>query len=171
MNTTDKPRADAILKNLPEPRQAEIASFATNNTISDTLSWLEESGIQISNCALSRFLSWHRLKQQLIRNDSALLTVIEEAAKQNPVLDAEKLYETGCVFFAGSAIEKQDPRAWYLIQLLAFRKAHSQLEYAKYRDNVEARKAAIQRELDSAKDSGGITPETLAKIERELNLC
>jgi hypothetical protein len=171
MNPTEKPRSDSILKTLPEDRQSEIVSFATNNTIPDTLSWLEEAGIQISNCALSRFLSYHRLKEQIARNECAILTVIEGVSKKNPALDTETVYESAHIFFAGAALERQDPRAWYLMQQLSLHRAQSKLEAAKYHDNVEARKAAIQRELDLANDSGGITPETLAKIERELNLC
>jgi hypothetical protein len=171
MTPTDKPRADALLKTLPEERQTAIADYAVGNTLADTVCWLQESGIETNTCSVSQFLSWYRLKQQVTRNESAVLTLLAELAKQDPSLSAERLYETGHLFFAGSALEKQDPRAWYLIQQIALRKAHSQLESAKYHDNVEARKAAIQRELDAAKNTGGISPETLKKIERELNLC
>jgi hypothetical protein len=45
-----------------------------------------------------------------------------------------------------------------------------ELSEQKYRDLVNEKRAAIERELNSAKTSGGITPETLEKIERELKL-
>ena len=44
------------------------------------------------------------------------------------------------------------------------------LAETKYRDQVAAQKAALERELNAAKNEGGLSPETLAKIERELNL-
>jgi hypothetical protein len=40
----------------------------------------------------------------------------------------------------------------------------------KYRDQVAAQKAAIERELAAAKEGGGIRPETLERLERQLRL-
>ena len=45
-----------------------------------------------------------------------------------------------------------------------------ELAEAKYRDQVEAQKAALEREINAAKIEGGLSPETLENIERELNL-
>jgi hypothetical protein len=45
-----------------------------------------------------------------------------------------------------------------------------ELNEQKYRDQVAAQKAAIERELNAAKDSGGISPQTLERVERELKL-
>jgi hypothetical protein len=36
---------------------------------------------------------------------------------------------------------------------------------------LKAKKEAIERELEIAKELGGLTPETVKKIEKELNLC
>jgi len=44
------------------------------------------------------------------------------------------------------------------------------LAFEKYKEDLSERKSRIQKELDKAKRRGGIRPETLAKIERELNL-
>jgi len=44
------------------------------------------------------------------------------------------------------------------------------LEYARYRDQVAERKAAIEAEIASAKTGGGLTQDTLERIERELKL-
>lgn len=48
--------------------------------------------------------------------------------------------------------------------------AKAALDIEKFRDNVRQRKEAIARELGAAKKSGGITKETIEKIERELKL-
>jgi hypothetical protein len=45
-----------------------------------------------------------------------------------------------------------------------------ELAETKYRDQVAAQKAALERQVHAAKNEGGLSPETLAKIERELNL-
>jgi hypothetical protein len=45
-----------------------------------------------------------------------------------------------------------------------------ELAEERYRAQVEAEKAANQRELEAANSEGGLSPETLEKIERELRL-
>jgi hypothetical protein len=50
------------------------------------------------------------------------------------------------------------------------KRKESELAEEKYRAQVEAQKAAMQRELEAAKSEGGLSPETLEKIERELRL-
>jgi len=50
------------------------------------------------------------------------------------------------------------------------RRKERELAEEKYRAQVAAQKAAIQRELEAAKADGGLSPETLDKIERELRL-
>jgi hypothetical protein len=167
----EKPRPDSRLKILPDDKQAEIAEFAVTNTLADTVSWLQEQGIQTSPGALSTFLSWHRLKQQLSRNESTVETLLADLANRDSAVTAERLFETGHIFFSGSALEKQDARAWFMCQQIALSRARHRLDATKYHDLLEARKAAIKRELDSARKTGGISPETFEKIERELNLC
>jgi chorismate mutase len=45
-----------------------------------------------------------------------------------------------------------------------------ELAEQKYRDQVEAQKAAIEREINAAKTEGGLSLETIERIERELKL-
>ena len=44
------------------------------------------------------------------------------------------------------------------------------LELEKFQEHVRTQKEAIARELKQANDSGGISPETMTRIERELKL-
>ena len=57
-----------------------------------------------------------------------------------------------------------------MAQKLALRRAQLQLETQKHLDTLKAQKEAIERELEIAKESGGLTPETIKKIEQELKL-
>jgi len=170
MTPTDKPRADSKLKTLPDERQAEIVDYARDHTITETVTWLSANGVQTSRAALSPFLSWYHMKSQLTQNQSAVQEVLATLTEQNPAITPEQLNEIGHKFFTALALEKRDPRAWYLSQQIACRKAEIQLEFQKYSDQVQARKEAIQRQLDAAKSAGGLSPETIEKIEHELNL-
>jgi len=170
MDTTEKPRADAKLKTLPEARQADIAEYSHNHTLAETVTWLNANGVDVSACALSRFLAWYRLHQQMARNELVVQELLGKLAEQNPDLTSNRVAELGQVFFAALALEKQDPKAWYLAQQISLRRAQFQLAFQKYHDQVQDRKEAIQRQLDAAKSNGGLSPETIDKIERELNL-
>jgi len=169
MDLAEKPRADAKLKTLPDDRQDDIAEYARDHTLADTVLWLGSSGIQVSSSTLSAFLSWYQVRAQLTQNNSAVHEVLTQIAKQDPEMTVERITELGQKFFIGLAIEKRDPRAWFLVQQIACRQAELQLELQRYRDLIQTRKEAIQRTLDAAK-SGGLTPETIEKIEHELNL-
>ena len=170
MNPTDKPRADAKIKTLPEERQADIADYARDHTLAETITWLATNGVQISSGPLSDFLSWYHLRRQLDQNHSAVQQIIAALKEQDSLITPEQLNEIGQKFFVSLAMEKRDPRSWYLAQQIACRKSEIQLDFQKYRDQLQARKEAIQRELDTAKSNGGLSPETIEKIEHELNL-
>jgi hypothetical protein len=53
---------------------------------------------------------------------------------------------------------------------LGEKRAERELAEQKYRDQVAERKRVIEAELGKAKGSGGVTAETLEKIEAELKL-
>src|SRR5437773_6794122 len=99
MNTTDKPRADAKLKTLPEERQADIADYARDHTLADTVTWLAANGVQTSSGPLSIFLSWYHLKHQLNQNQSAVQEILTALSEQDPAITSERLNEIGQKFF------------------------------------------------------------------------
>ncbi len=170
MNTADKPRSDSKLKTLPEARQADIAAYAVDHSHPQVVEWLSAQGIDTSASAVSQFLAWYKAIQQLHRNESAVRELLRDFAQNNPQISPERLEQAGTYFFTSMAVERQDPKIWYLAQQTACLKAKLELDLQKYRDQVQARKDAIQNELDAAKDKGGLSTETIERIERELNL-
>jgi hypothetical protein len=73
-----KPRADAKLKTLPEERQDEIVEYAADHSLAETLQWLDAAGLETSNSALGRFLSWHRFMQQLARSQCVIYVLLTD---------------------------------------------------------------------------------------------
>ena len=163
MNSIDKPRSDSKLKTLPEDRQFEIAEFALNHSLSQTVDWLKASGLDTNSASLSQFLAWYRVRQQTAKNESTVLQLLAEAAERNPDLTPERIYELGQMFFSGLALTQQDARAWCLTQRTGLSKARVELAIQKYRDQKAA--------TEVPEDRGGLTPETIDKIEKELRLC
>jgi hypothetical protein len=170
MNRVRKTRADAKLKALPEERQAEIVEYALTHTQVNTCEWLRQGGLSVNIKTLREFLCFQQIQQQMALNECTVKTMIGELAKKQPTQTPEQLEQIGQAFFTKMAMEQKDQRGWFLTQELALKKGKLELDWQKYRDQVEERRAAMERTLQAAKSSGGLTPETLEKIERELKL-
>ena len=119
----NKPRANAKLKTLPDQQQADIAQFARNHTLAQTVRWLHEAGVATSTSAVSQFLRWYVHRQELARNEQALRNAIVDLVRNGVAPTAETLSQIGNAIFAGAALEKQDPRAWFMSQQIYLRKA------------------------------------------------
>ncbi len=110
----------------------------------------------------SRFLIWYRLRDQRAQNDIVTQELLAQAAERNPELTPERLQEIGCMFFSGLALANQDPKTWFQAQRIALLKARMDLAAEKYHDQKQA--------LQPSETPGGLRPETIEKIERELHL-
>lgn len=164
METDVKVRADAKLKTLPEERQAEIAEFAAKHTLAETVIWLRSLGIEVSHTAVSRFLTWHRLKEQMDRNEVVVQEMLAKLSEEKPELTQEEMSALGQVFFLGLALEKQDPRGWHMAQRTGIWKAQLQFEMRKYQDTCELARAEVARLKDP--DHKPSQEETLAIVNR-----
>lgn len=107
-----KPNSNAKLKTLPEERQDAIAEYALDHSLTDTVKWLREDGLQTSSAALSEFLSWYRLREQLTHNESTVKEMLEELKASSPDISQEQLDQAGQLFFSALAIEQQDSLTW-----------------------------------------------------------
>jgi len=152
-----KPRSDSKLKTLPEERQAEIADFAQSHSLAETRDWLHKGGVDCSISSLSQFLSWFRITEQLARNRATVQTLLEEVSKQDSSVAAARIDELGHLFFAAQALERQDPRSWYLGQRLALRKVQLMLETEKHRLHMQKTQAASSSNIDAGKPEQTIT--------------
>jgi hypothetical protein len=57
-----------------------------------------------------------------------------------------------------------------MYQKIALRKSQVELDLQKYRDDLQAQKDALDRTLKAHAASGGLSPDTVKKIEAELGL-
>lgn len=112
------PRADAKLKRLPAERQAAIFEYASKPGVTQaaTLKWLREDGVETSSGALSEFLSWYPLQQQLERNESTVKTLLEELKQNDSGMSQTQLELAGQMFFSALAIEQRDSLTWKRVQ-------------------------------------------------------
>ena len=162
----DEPRADSILKILPEDRQFDIAEYSRTHSLNETIDWLSTTGIGTSRSALSRFLVWYRLREQKAQHDLVIQELLAQAAQQDPDLTAEQLYDIGHMFFSGLALANQDPKTWFLAQRIALHRSRLHLAAQKYRDPQQA----LQPGTRDPNAPALITEEGLKKIMREIHL-
>lgn len=116
-----------------------------------------------------------------IATGAATMRNVEAAFADNPPAEIEAILRLLRVLIAELTVQgRKDPKKLELVASLLKpvleRERHIaklreiELAESKYRDHVAAQKAALEREVSAAKVAGGITPETLEKIERELKL-
>ncbi|HMJ04695.1 MAG TPA: hypothetical protein VK474_00430 [Chthoniobacterales bacterium] len=127
-----KPRPDSKLKTLPEERQEQIAEFARTHSLAQTVVWLQEDGLQTSAAALSGWLSWYLLRDQLQRNESTVDSVLNQLKTARPDLTESELFAAGQSFFSALAIEQRDAKSWKRTQDLRIKAEVLKLEEKKF---------------------------------------
>jgi hypothetical protein len=121
-----KVRPDAVLKRLPEARQAEVADYAREHTLAQTSAWLKADGIVAGRQAISEFLSFWETQEALRKAEANANAFTEQLRTISPELDEDKLEAAGSVLFQTLAIQQQNPGMF-----LAFRKARNKAELDK----------------------------------------
>lgn len=163
MESLPKPRSDAKLKMLAEERQREIAEFADKRSLEETVAWLGSSGVEVSSCALSRFLAWHRVKQQMEKSQLMVEELMASQKERNPDLTEEKVRELGHMFFCELALEERDHRAWSLAQRTAIQRGELELAFKKYHDACALARAELGKLKDPERKLSD--KETLAIVD------
>jgi len=156
MSATQKPRADSVLKTLPEERQAAITDYARDKSLKETREWLAADGIKTSEASLSAFLSWHALRLQLKRNESTVEVMLEKLQLQRPDLLPEQIQAVGQEFFTAMAMEQQDPKQWFFAQQLTLKKQALEFDREKF---AESKKAEQQKALELCLEQSKAYPE------------
>lgn len=160
-----KARCDSRLKVLPEERQGAIIEFMREHSLAETVSWLRQDGIRTSAAALSEFYSWHRLRQQLRRNEGTVQALMSELGKREPGLATEKVQEIGQAFFTALALEQQDVRSWHLTQQIGLKRGQLDLDRQKFRRET-AELFLKWSEDQRAREIAGSGATNAEKIER-----
>jgi len=156
-------------------------------TLEEARKRLAEAGCAVSLGRLSdwrRGRQWERCRRQLLEQIAAGARHCQEVEKEfgqhTPPELATLIKLHRVLILQLSAQAEGQPEAVRLVTALMKpvmdwarlqeHRKERELAEQKYRDQVEAQKAALERELKAAKAEGGLSPETLEKIERELNL-
>jgi hypothetical protein len=178
-----KTRSDAVLMNLPEEQQAKLADWLLSGVPYHEAKVLVEKEFGVTVRSLNTFgVFWREVcaPALLARRRRAVTTAeqrAEEADKTPGRFDQATLDAIKQRAFELSENPNSNPKDVKAVLMLVL-KARDQdikqqdieLRISKYRDQVAERKRALEREINAAKSTGGISPETFERVERELKL-
>jgi hypothetical protein len=156
-------------------------------TLAEAGARLHDAGCDVS---LSRLSKWWMRRQGELIQDRILERIatgaqqcqeVEKQLAETPAPELDTLIKLHRVLiFRLSTEANANPELLELVDRLMKpvlgyykledKRRETSLAERKYRDAVAEKKAVIERELERAKTTGGISAETLTKIEAELKL-
>ena len=160
-----KPNSNAVLKTLPDERQATIAQYARDHSLEETVKWLADDGITTSTGALSNFLASQRLEQRLSRNASVAERLKAEIKDGQPGITPEELDFIGQKFFTELAIDEEDSLAWQRAQNVKIKQGALALESRRIA-LLEKKAAAYDKASEVLKST--LSPEEQRRRLKEI---
>lgn len=161
--------------------------FLGGKTLAEAQEQLRQDGCAVS---LGRLSQWWSSRQSAIQEEQLLQQIasganqcreVEEAFGDHPAPEMETIIKLQRVLILKISTQANvDPQMLDLVgrltkpamdyaKLMA-KQREMDLSEQKYRDQVAERRRAIEAEISKAKGSGGITAETMGRIEAELRL-
>lgn len=161
-----KVRPSSILGTLPEDKKARIAALLESQSYDAVRQILARGKINVSIATLRRFRKLRLLHDRQTRHEALTAALVAKWARENPDLTETQLFDYGLKLLSRFALEDRDAASWSLLQRL-------RLEERRVRA-IERRTAVLNKQAEQTfpkvKDRGGLSPDTLSKIENELNL-
>jgi hypothetical protein len=154
---TKKVRSDAVMKNLPEERQAEILDHTKTHKLSDTVEWLAKGGLTVSTCAVSNWRIWRVQKIMLDRRQERILNLLADYKKRYPKTTKQELNDMGEDFFNRLAIDQEDVKSWQMAQQVQLKRERQEqqqqlVDNAKKKVDLQVRKYEGEAKTGKKKD-------------------
>jgi hypothetical protein len=174
-----KPRADSKLDGLPGGRFLELRERMPGNqeTYREIREWLrDECGVDTSGPALTAFFKRHCAPLLLERRAlaAAQAEAIGTEASENPVdWDAAAVEKLRQFAFQMMLAPGADPKAVKNVFTILLKRQsldHEGRKLALLEEKSAEAKRKITEALDASKTKGGLTEETLKRIEEAANL-
>lgn len=173
-----KPRSDAKLKNLPEDAQAELFALFTASELRPAMS-LEQvqaevplrHGFTVSLDTLSRWRSWYSLRSRMdaakAKAEQARLAMLTS----DPDMTPDKLEAVAQMVFTAETLENGDVQSYVALAKLRLKAQEVEIIQRRIKileDKASEAKAKLEAATSAAR--GGLTEETLKRIEEAANL-
>lgn len=171
-------RADAKLKNLPPEALEDLWRFRNPEEAGEKLT-LEAVAVQVASLygfsvslsTLSEFYKWLRMRKRM---EAAALRAEQarNALAADPNMTPDDLSRIGQMVFTCETIEAGNVKAYVELVKLQLQAAKQEIEMRKLH-LIEAKAARLDEMEAKAKElkaGGGLTPETLEMLEKQLKI-
>lgn len=178
--STRKTHANAKVKNLAEEDQETLwlllhptDSTVPAYTLEAALVHLqEEHGVECALSTLSEWHSWYALRKRMENAQSRADQAKLEWLRENPDASPDELEKLGQMVFTAESIEGGNIKGF--VALMRERSRRKALEIDSQKLAILQRKAdrldALEAKAKEIKQGGGLTPEMLELIEKQLKL-
>lgn len=173
------PRADATLKTLPPAKQEALWALrhpegedAKAHTYEEIAALAPEVvGVETSRSAVWEFFRWYGLRRRWERTTETAQQVRLELL-QDPTIDPARIEAVAQAIFTSEALEGGDVKAY--VELAKVRLKAIEIDQAgrklKLLEDKAARLDAAEAKAKELVAGGGLSPETLEVIEKQLKL-
>jgi hypothetical protein len=176
-------RADAKLANLPAETQEELWRLRWPEDGGERMT-LEEirallpglAGFSVSLSTLSEYFSWARQRRRLERAAERSRQAAAQFAAEHPELGPEDLERLGQLLFLNESVEGGDGKLFVALVKARNRAKALELDRMKFEEALAAQRRgeAAKKELEAAtrraREGGGLSEETLRRIEEAAQL-
>lgn len=161
----NKPRGEAILKNLSYGLQEEIWQYANHTTLDKTCAWLvEKHAVKVSASTLSKFCSWYPRSYTLRRAASTSSELLETLRKMPELrVTADQAAQVAQVNFEIQAAQDRDPTLYAALRRGELERKRLELDREKFEHD---RKKDWEQGLDALHEEIKGNAEALQHFER-----
>jgi hypothetical protein len=182
-------RSDAKLKTLPEDIQAEMWRMRTTPvdadgspckpsegapmTQAEVLEWLEDvHRVHSSAGAFSAWESWYGTQRTVGNTKQQTLDLMEALRSKHPEASEEEILEMGQMWFSLRSMETGDAKIFEKMYRLRLLRKSSEMDSRKLAllEAKAKRLDELESKAKALRSGGGLTPETLEMLEKQLKL-
>lgn len=164
-----KPRSDSKLANLPEERQEEIFAWCKEGLEAARDLCLAKHNLSVSLRCLSSWHAWRRQQQELQIGNAGVVAILDWFKHNKPGASPAEIRTAMLMGLTLKAQARDDMGA----ALGVLKEQGKDLD----RGLATRRVAVLEKKLEragqivkAAQEKGGMTPETLARLEKELKM-
>lgn len=173
-------RSDSKLKRLPEADQETLWLLlhpvdpeTRPYSLEEALVYLEdEHGISCARSTLSEWRSWYALRRRLENAQARAEQAKLEWLKENPDATPEDLERLGQMVFTAESIEAGNVKGFVALMRERSRRVALEIDQRKLAllEAKAARLDEIEKKAKEIKQGGGLSPEMLEFLEKQLKL-
>lgn len=167
-----KVRPDAILRQLPEERQAAIFEKLQKDSYAKVQQWLAKDGIKVGTTALGDFYQFYVIESFQRKAEVSRQEMSAAILANRPEYSLEQATEMADAHFISVSAMSGDFENYIPIRKIVAGERKVDLDRRRLAllEAKAAKAAELEKSLTERRNKGGVSPETLELIESSLGM-